>query len=123
MSILCRGVEGSAPLLHHACGRPSQLKHVKTSVLLLLIITALAVTQLNLLPGGISLSPRMRAINGLKNRTPPPQESDFDAGVTLAGLLQPGDDRARWSERAAGRVEGFVVRVMNGSVESSNCYS
>ena len=99
------------------------MKHVKASVLLLLIAAALVVTQLNLLPGGISLSPRMRAINGLKNRTQPPQESDFDKGLTLAGLLQPGDDRARWSEHSAGRVEGFVVAVRDGSVESSNCYS
>jgi hypothetical protein len=100
-----------------------KLKHLKVIVLLLLIIAALVVTQLNLLPGGISLSPRMRAINRLKNRTQPPQEFDFNKSVTLPGLLQPGDDRARWSEASAGRVEGFVVRVMNGSVESSNCYS
>jgi len=99
------------------------LKHIKASVLSLFIIAALVVTQLNLLPGGISLSPRMRAINGLKNRTQPPRESDFDEGVTLAGLLQPGDDRARWSVSSAGRVEGFVVAVRDGSVESSNCYS
>lgn len=99
------------------------MKHIKASVLLLLTIAALVVTQSNLLPGGISLSPRMRAINSLKNRMQPPQESDFDKNVTLAGLLAPGDDRARWSEHAAGSVEGFVVRVMNGGVESSNCYS
>ena len=29
----------------------------------------------------------------------------------------------RWSEHSAGRVEGFVVSVRDGSVESANCYS
>lgn len=100
------------------------MKHRKASALVLLIIVAtLLLTQLNLVPGGISLSPRMYAVNRLKNRTQLPQESDFDNRVTLAGLLQPGDDRTRWSEHAAARIEGFVVSVRDGSVESSNCYS
>jgi hypothetical protein len=99
------------------------LKRLKASALLLLIAAALLLTQLNLLPGGISISPSMRAINRLKNRAQPPQVSDFDDRVTLAGLLQPGDDHARWSEHSAAIVEGFVVSVRDGSVESANCYS
>lgn len=99
------------------------MKYLKASALLLLIAAILLLTQLNLLPGGISFSSGMRAINSLKNRTRPPQESDFDNRVTLAGLLQPGDDRKRWSEHSAARVEGFVVSVRDGSVESANCYS
>ena len=65
----------------------------------------------------------MRAINRLKNRTLIPREPDFDDRVTLDALLQPGDDTTRWSEAAAARVEGYVVAVNDGSIESANCYS
>jgi hypothetical protein len=98
-------------------------RNLKAAGLLLLIAAMLSVTQLNLLPRGVSFSPRMRALNGLKNRNQLPQESDFDARVRLETLLQPGDDRARWSETSAARVEGFVVSVRDGSIESANCYS
>lgn len=79
--------------------------------------------QLNTLPNGISFSRRMSALNKLKNRTQPPQESDYDNRVTLDALLRPGDDRTRWAETSAARVEGYVVSVKDGSVESANCYS
>ena len=65
----------------------------------------------------------MHALNQLKNRTQRPQESDYDDRVTLNGLLRPGDDRTRWSETSAARVEGYVVSVKDGSIESANCYS
>ena len=89
-----------------------------------LLISALLVSlQFNLLPNGISFSTRMHSINKLKNRTLIPQEPDFDNRVTLNALLQPGDDAARWSEAMAARVDGYVVAVMDGSIESANCYS
>ena len=65
----------------------------------------------------------MQRINRLKNRTALPQESDFNDEVTLSALLQPGDDSGRWSEASAARVEGYVVSVRDGSIESANCYS
>jgi hypothetical protein len=43
--------------------------------------------------------------------------------VTLEALLGRGEDRARWSESRAGRVEGYVVEVGAGGVEAANCYS
>jgi hypothetical protein len=65
----------------------------------------------------------MRALNQLKNRARPPQETDYDIQVTLGALLRPGDDRRRWAETSAARVEGYVVAVKDGSIESANCYS
>lgn len=65
----------------------------------------------------------MQALNKLKNRTALPQEKDFNYEVTLSALLQPGDDRGRWSESSAARVEGYVLSVRDGSIESANCYS
>jgi hypothetical protein len=79
--------------------------------------------QLNILPEGISITRRMHAINKLKNRTAAPQERDYNDEVTLSALLQPGDDRGRWSESSAARVEGYVLSVRDGSIESANCYS
>lgn len=83
----------------------------------------LIVSQQNLLPNGIGFTSGMLAINRLKNRTRLPAESDFDGRVTLEALLEPGDDQGRWSEARAARVEGYVVAVMDGSIESANCYS
>ncbi|HEX8352162.1 MAG TPA: hypothetical protein VF611_04665, partial [Pyrinomonadaceae bacterium] len=36
---------------------------------------------------------------------------------------RPGEDRGRWDESRAGRVEGYVVEVVEGGVEAANCYS
>ncbi len=111
-------------LTHHTCSQEGvALRHLKATALSLLIIALLLVTQLNLLPNGISLSGRRHALNKLKNRPLPPLETDYDNRVTLDALLQPGDDRTRWNETAAARIEGYVVGVQDGSIESSNCYS
>ncbi|MDQ6654113.1 MAG: hypothetical protein M3Y84_15410, partial [Acidobacteriota bacterium] len=72
-------------------------------------------------PQGIAFSQETRALNGLKNRTTLPQKLDFEDGLTLSSILQPGDDRARWSTSRAARVEGYVVSVGEGPVELSNC--
>jgi hypothetical protein len=74
-------------------------------------------------PPGAALSPAGREFMRLKNREAEPSPQDFDAGVTLEALLRPGEDRARWSESRAGRVEGYVVEVVEGGVEAANCYS
>jgi hypothetical protein len=52
-----------------------------------------------------------------------PGPRDFDGRVTLEALLQPGEDRGRWSESRAGRVEGYVVEVVEGGAEAANCFS
>jgi hypothetical protein len=70
-----------------------------------------------------AITPSGRAFARLKNRVGVPKPEDFDEGVSLEALLRPGDDRGRWSESRAGRVEGFVVEVVEGGVEAANCYS
>ena len=90
---------------------------------MLVLLAAFLVAQFFCLPQGVALSSSRRALNGLKNRTALPSQSDFDGGVTLAGLLQPGEDRARWLTSRAGAVEGYVVAVREGGVESTNCFS
>jgi hypothetical protein len=52
-----------------------------------------------------------------------PRSDDFDERATLEALLEPGDDRNRWSESRAARIEGYVVGVSQGGIEAANCYS
>ena len=99
------------------------MTRLRTFALLLLIAASLSFLQLNILPNGISFSRRMQVLNRLKNRTALPQEKDYNDEVSLSALLQPSDDRERWSETSAARVEGYVVSVRGGSIESANCYS
>ena len=90
-----------------------------------LLITAAPylLAQLFDAPEGVALSAGARAFNRLKNRTMRPRAEDFDARVTLAELLRPGEDRGRWSEERAAVVEGYVVAVYGGGVESANSLS
>jgi hypothetical protein len=91
--------------------------------LALTLAALLLITQLIPLPQGIAFSPGARAINGLKNRTALPRAADFDGRVTLAELLRPGDDRGRWATSSAAAVEGYVIAVWEGGVESANGFS
>jgi hypothetical protein len=73
---------------------------------------------------GLAVSPGGREFARLKNRMPgPPGPQDFDESVSLEALLRPGEDRGRWTESRAGRVEGYVVEVVEGGIEAANCYS
>jgi hypothetical protein len=74
-------------------------------------------------PAGIAPSAGARAFNRLKNRTALPGAADFDGRVTLAELLRPGEDRGRWSASRAAAVEGYVIAVREGGVESANSFS
>lgn len=71
----------------------------------------------------VFLLPGQRAFNSLKNRTTAPAEADFDARVTLAAMLAPGDDRRRWQHTRAAAIEGYIVRVHDAGRESANCFS
>jgi hypothetical protein len=73
--------------------------------------------------GGAAVTPGGREFARLKNRSEVPGVGDFDPEVSLEALLRPGEDRGRWSESRAGRVEGYVVEVVNGGIEAANCYS
>src|SRR5262249_54026591 len=46
---------------------------------------------------------------------------DFDPNVTLQAMLQPGDDRFRWSNDRAARIDGYLVAVATAKPELSNC--
>jgi hypothetical protein len=98
-------------------------RRLRTIALFLLLAALATLLQLNALPNGISFSAPRHTLNKLKNRTMLPEQADFDHRVTLDALLHPGDDTGRWSVASAARVEGYVVAVRDGSIESANCYS
>ncbi len=72
-------------------------------------------------PEGTAHSARIRRLNELKNRSAPPSDTDIDRSVTLAALLAPGDDHARWNESKAAEISGYVFRVKSGGKETTNC--
>ena len=43
--------------------------------------------------------------------------------MTLDAVLQPGNDRDRWSTERAGRLQGEVVDVAYAGPEATNCFS
>lgn len=63
----------------------------------------------------------VQALNVLKNRTTVPSTSDIDPAVTLTTMLQPGDDRGRWSDQRAAVIVGYVEEVKPGPKETVNC--
>ena len=88
----------------------------------LLLVAWLALAQ-NCPSAGIALTTRARDLHRLKNRTALPQATDFDARVTLDALLQPGDDRIRWSSNRAARIQGEVIAVAYAGTEAANCFN
>lgn len=73
---------------------------------------------------GLAISPGGREFARLKNRMPRALgPRDFDDNVSLGALSRPGEDRGRWSESRAGRIEGYVVEVVEAGAEAANCYS
>src|SRR5712691_7981445 len=88
-----------------------------------LLIAGLVFTKSRCPTQGLAISATTRAFVSLKNRTAMPQPAEFDQRVTLSAMLQPGEDRARWSVRRAANVEGYVVDVREGGSEVANCYS
>jgi hypothetical protein len=88
----------------------------------MLIVAALLILKRYCPLSGIAFSRERREFHRLKNRTALPQSTDFDGQVTLTRLLQPGEDRMRWSGSRAARLEGYVVSVAAGPIELVNCY-
>ena len=91
--------------------------------LLLSLILSWLFLALNCPSAGIALTVRARDLHRLKNRTSIPQAADFDSRVTLDALLQPGNDRDRWSNNRAARVQGEVIDVAYAGAEATNCFS
>ena len=107
----------------------SRLRRSKAAGLILLTLFLSAAAGSALLPtgmcpvGGAAFTPGGRDFMRLKNRDVTPGPGDFDEGVSLEALLRPGEDRGRWSESRAGRVEGHVVEVVEAGMEAANCFS
>jgi len=72
---------------------------------------------------GDAKSTMVRTLNRLKNRTAAPVRSDLDTAVTMKVLTAPGDDRNRFSMRRAAMLQGYVVDVKVGGIESTNCHA
>ncbi len=92
-------------------------------ILIALVLAVILFAQLDCPQQGWAFTTATRAFVSLKNRNLLPRSDDFDERVTLDALLEPGDDRDRWSEGRAARIEGYVVSVMRGGIEPANCYS
>jgi hypothetical protein len=88
----------------------------------MLIVVALLILKRYCPLSGIAFSRERREFHRLKNRTALPQSTDFDDQITLARLVQAGEDRMRWSSSRAARLEGYVVSVAAGPIELVNCY-
>jgi hypothetical protein len=101
----------------------------RLSRLLLIVIIVVSVIVLWLIlafncpSAGIALTTRARNLHRLKNRTSIPQATDFDSRITLDTLLQPGDDRNRWSTDRAARIQGEVIDVAYAGPEATNCFN
>jgi hypothetical protein len=70
---------------------------------------------------GDAVTAKAAALNRLKNRYTAPGPADMDTAVTLAALLQPGDDRARWNEQRGATIVGYVRTAKPGGIETANC--
>jgi SH3-like domain-containing protein len=63
----------------------------------------------------------LRALNLLKNRATAPSNAQLDPTFTLANLLKPGADDDRFDTANGGVIEGIVVDVKKGGIETVNC--
>jgi len=93
------------------------------AVVVALLLTVWLVVARNCPSVGFALTTNARNLHRLKNRTAFPQADDFDWRVTLDQLLQPGDDRNRWSTERAARIQGQVIDVAYAGIEATNCFS
>jgi hypothetical protein len=71
---------------------------------------------------GFALTDNARQLHQLKNRTQIPKLIDFDSRVSLAALLNSGNDTSRWSTERAARISGYVVAVAYARPEATNCF-
>jgi hypothetical protein len=90
---------------------------------LVVVIAVWLVLARNCPDAGIAFTTKARNLHRLKNRSSTPETSDFDLNVTLDQLLQPGDDRTRWTTEHAARIQGEVIDVAYARPEATNCFS
>jgi len=66
---------------------------------------------------------QVSALNELKNRYHAPNDAQVDSVVTLARMLERGDDTDRFDENHGAVIEGWVDRVRVGGIETVNCHA
>jgi uncharacterized protein YraI len=71
-------------------------------------------------PNGSNVA-ALRLLNEKKNRWHAPTDADVDPSFTLDALLHPGADDGRFDDSKAANLEGWVVDVKVGGVETVNC--
>src|SRR6266550_8382816 len=99
------------------------MKQIRFILVVIALLIIFFVALRNYCPqSGVAFNKERREFQQLKNRTALPLQADFDTRVTLATLLQPGDDQSRWANSRAAQLEGYVVAVYSGPLESANCY-
>jgi hypothetical protein len=62
-------------------------------------------------------------LNKHKNRWDLPGDDDLDPSVSMAAMIAPGWDKDRFDGAKAARIQGYVVDVKVGGVESCNCHA
>ena len=72
------------------------------------------------LHGAAAVNSEVYYLNSLKNRYRFPQASNIDAGVTFQTLMESSDPNQFSTDKAV-RLQGFVLNVKMGGVESCNC--
>lgn len=72
---------------------------------------------------GDAKSVSVKALNILKNRKVAPRPDQFDTAITLQRMLEPGNDTNRFDEHAGAVIEGIVVGVKVGGIETVNCHA
>jgi len=70
---------------------------------------------------GSAVSPLVKTLNFMKNRSSVPKVKDIKSAITLEAVLAVGKDTSRWSDNSAAEIEGIVFDVKSGGIESANC--
>src|SRR6266508_3212276 len=91
-------------------------------VVIAFLVTLWLVLARNCPSAGFALTSRARSLHHLKNRTAFPQDSDFDLGITLNKLLQPGDHTNRLSTDRAAKIQGQVLDVAYAGFRSNKLF-
>lgn len=113
--------------MNNASSMPKLIKNRKLLVPIVIVaalVVAWIILAMNCPSGGLALTQKQAALHQLKNRKAIPNEQDFDSSVTLDALLQPGDDRDRWSSNGRGaKIQGLVIDVEHAGAEATNCFN
>src|SRR6266478_4492144 len=72
---------------------------------------------------GSAKSARLKRLDISKDRFNLPTAHDLDTNITLAAVLNGGDDSHRWSTNRAATIEGYVFFVKPGGAETCNCHA